>query len=199
MPQITSDNESGLPGRLAGRGVVVGSFNRRHKALRALWYLVEATLFRLPLRRMDVWRVSLLRLFGARIGRQCLVRRTARIEIPWHLELGDRVVLGDRVIVYCLGRVSIGSDTMVSQGAHLCAGDHDFEHPDRPLRRVPISIGSNCWIAAEAFVGPGVEIGDGTILGARAVAVRDLPSWTVCVGVPARPRRRRTPGRGEGD
>jgi len=176
---------------------VVGPFGRRHKALRALWYVVEATLFRLPLRRTDVWRISLLRLFGASIGHRCLVRRTVQVAIPWHLELGDRVVLGDRVIVYCLGRISIGSDTIVSQGAHLCAGDHDFDHPDRPLRRVPITIGSNCWIAAEAFVGPGVEIGDGTILGARAVAVRDLPGWTVCVGVPAKPRRRRTPPRSD--
>lgn len=133
----------------------------------------------------------LLRLFGARIGHRCLVRRSAFIEIPWHLRIGDDVMLGDRVIVYSLAMITIGDRTVVSQGAHLCAGDHDMDRSGWILRRIPISIGSDAWIAADAFVGPGVDVGDGVVLGARAAAFRDLPDWTVCVGVPARPHRTR--------
>jgi putative colanic acid biosynthesis acetyltransferase WcaF len=121
----------------------------------------------------------LLRLFGARVGHRCLVRRTAFIEIPWHL-------------VYSLATISIGDRTIISQGAHLCAGDHDMDRPGWILRRIPISIGSDAWIAADAFVGPGVDIGCGVVLGARAAAFRDLPDWTVCVGVPAKPSRTRS-------
>jgi len=168
-----------------------GQFGWPHKARRACWYLVQATIYQLPVRRADRWRCMLLRLFGARIGRRCMVRRTAFIEIPWHLRIGDDVVLGDRVIVYSLAMITIGDGTIVSQGAHLCAGDHDMDHPDWVLRRNPISIGSNVWIAADAFVGPGVDIGDGVVLGARSAAFRDLPDWTVCLGTPARPHRTR--------
>lgn len=178
--------------RLHERGsTAVGEFPRSHKAVRLAWYVVQGTLFRLPLRRADWWRVGLLRMFGARVGRHCLVRRTASIEIPWHLRMGDSVTLGDGVRVYNLGLVVIGSGTMISQGAHLCAGDHDMADSGMPLRRVPISIGTNAWICADAFVGPGVDIGDGAVLGARSAAFRDLPDWTVSIGTPARPHRAR--------
>lgn len=169
-----------------------GPFGWTHKARRACWYLVQSTIYQLPLRRADGWRCMLLRLFGARVGHRCLVRRTAFIEIPWHLRIGDEVVLGDRVIVYSLATISIGDRTIISQGAHLCAGDHDMDRPGWILRRIPISIGSDAWIAADAFVGPGVDIGCGVVLGARAAAFRDLPDWTVCVGVPAKPSRTRS-------
>lgn len=168
-----------------------GEFGAAHKAARLAWYVVQGTLFRLPLRRCDWWRVLLLRAFGARIGRGCLVRRTAIIEIPWHLVLGDGVVIGDRVVLYSLATVIIGDRTMVSQGAHVCAGDHDMARIDLPLRRIPVSIGRDAWICADAFVGPGVDVGDGAVLGARAAAFRDLPAWTVCIGTPARPVRAR--------
>ena len=178
--------------RVEARGASAeGQFDWRHKVRRACWYVVQATIYQVPLRRADPWRCMLLRTFGAHVGRRCLVRRTAFVEIPWHLRLGDEVMLGDRVIVYSLAMITIGDRTMISQGAHLCAGDHDIDRPGRTLRRIPISIGSDAWIAADACVGPGVDIGNGVVLGARAAAFRDLPDWTVCVGVPAKPHRAR--------
>jgi len=197
---VDAEGQAARTERLRLRGPIeIGPFRIGHKFLRAVWYVVQGTIYQLPVRRFDGWRVMLLRLFGARIGRSCMIRRTARIEVPWHLRVGDRVVIGDRVIVYSLGRIVVGSDTVVSQGTHLCAGDHDIEQTDRPLRRVPISIGRQCWIAADAFVGPGVDVGDGVVLGARAAAFRDLPDWTVCVGTPAKPHRRRDRPRGPSD
>jgi putative colanic acid biosynthesis acetyltransferase WcaF len=61
------------------------------------------------------------------------------------------------------------------------------------LLRPAIRIGSDCWIAAEAFVGPAVTIGDGAILGARGVTFSDLEPWTIYVGNPAKPIRKRPP------
>ncbi|MDB5512836.1 MAG: wcaF [Enterovirga sp.] len=80
---------------------------------------------------------------------------------------------------------------LVSQGAHLCAGSHDIASPDFQLVARPISVGAESWIAAEAFVGPGVTVGEGTVLGARAAAFRDLEPWTVYSGNPASPLKRR--------
>ncbi len=105
--------------------------------------------------------------------------------------MGRNSCLGDRVIAYCLGNVTIGERVSVSQGAHICAGTHDYNRVDMPLMRPPISIGDDAWLAADVFVGPDVTIGEGVVLGARGVAVRDLDPWTVYAGNPARPVKSR--------
>ncbi|MBI1189862.1 MAG: colanic acid biosynthesis acetyltransferase WcaF [Tepidisphaera sp.] len=167
-------------------GTVAAFFSTREKFRRALWYLVAGTLFRIPIRRADGWRVFLLRCFGARVGRGCLIRRTAWIELPWNLTLGDGVMLGEHCIIYNLGPMIIGDRAMVSQYAHLCGGSHDHSTREMMLLRVPVRIGADAWIAADAFIGPGVTVGEGTIVGARSSVFRDVPAWKICHGSPAR-------------
>ena len=87
--------------------------------------------------------------------------------------------------VYCLGKITIGERVSISQYAHLCAGTHDFNDKDMPLLRPPITIEDDVWLAADSFVGPNVTVGEGAILGARAVAMRDLDPWTIYSGNPA--------------
>ncbi len=58
----------------------------------------------------------------------------------------------------------------------------------------PITIGRRCWLAADVFVGPGVTIGDGAVLGARSSVFKDIPAWVVAAGTPARPLRERRVG-----
>lgn len=149
--------------------------------------MVESTVFRYSFHSWYGLRAALLRLFGAKIGRNVRIRRTVEVEIPWHLEIADDVTIGDRAILYALGKIKLGRGCFISQYAHLCAGTHDYTRLDYPLLRLPITIGSNAWIAADAFVGPGITIGDGTIVGARSSVFTDLPAWVVAVGSPARP------------
>jgi putative colanic acid biosynthesis acetyltransferase WcaF len=111
---------------------------------------------------------------------------SARIWYPRNLEMSAHSCLGPRVNCYSMDRVSIGEMAIVSQGAHICAGTHDIGDPDFQLLTKPIRIGSRAWIAAEAFVGPGVTIGEGAVLGARSVAFRDIHAWEVHVGNPAK-------------
>lgn len=186
-PGPGSENAPASGARALPPGTVRGYFTKREKIGRLLWTLVQGTLFRFSPRRADAWRAWLLRRFGARVGKVKLLRNTVRVEVPWNVELGDGAQLGDGVYLYSLGTISIGEHTIVSQFSHLCAGTHDFERTDFPLLRVPIRIGSRCWLAAETFVGPGVTIADGVVVGARGGVVKDLPAWTVCVGSPARP------------
>lgn len=163
------------------------SWTARQKIGRALWYVVEATLFRWSPQPCYRWRNWLLRRFGATVHPTARIRPSATVEVPWHLTVGPEAMVGDHAILYCLGNVTIGARCIVSQYAHLCAGTHDFTRRDFPLVTKPIILGDDVWVAADAFVGPGVRIGDGVVLGARSSAFADLPPWTVCVGSPAKP------------
>jgi putative colanic acid biosynthesis acetyltransferase WcaF len=155
------------------------------QVMRVLWAF-SGPLFRLSLRPMWGWRRGLLRLFGARIGIQAHICPSARITMPWNIEIGPFAALGDHTIIYALGKIVIGSRATISQGAHLCAGTHDIGDPTRPLLTPPITIGTDAWICADAFVGPDVVVGEGAIVGARAVAMKDVPPYAIVVGNPAR-------------
>lgn len=163
----------------------------REKVIRTVWMLVGRPLFRLSFHNWYGLRATILRVFGARIGRDVRLRPTVQVEIPWNLDIRDGVTVGDYAILYSLGRITIGERTIVSQYAHLCAGTHD--HTDRrfPLIRDPINIGPDAWIGADAFVGPNVEVGRLCVLGARSSAYKDLDPATVYVGNPATALKKR--------
>ena len=163
----------------------ISPYSTTEKIKRLLWGCVQATLFRASFHNWYGFRRALLRAFGASLAPTANVRRTVLIECPWNLSVGAESSIGDRAILYCLGPVQIGSRTTISQGAHLCAGTHDHRRASMPLVRATISIGDDVWIAADAFVGPGVTVGTGAILGARGVAMRDLAPWRIYAGNPA--------------
>ncbi len=132
------------------------------------------------------FRRSILRVFGAQIGSGAHVYPTVKIAIPWNIRLGQDCAVGDRGILYSLGIISIGDRSTVSQGAHLCAGTHDIFDPARPLLKPPIHVGNDAWVCADAFIGPGVTIGDAAIVGARSVVMRDVNPHVIVAGNPAR-------------
>lgn len=152
-----------------------------------LWWLVQASLFKWSPQGLYRWRVWLLRCFGAQVGQNCIIRPSVTVTYPWKVRLGNHVWIGDNAILYSLGPIEVGDHSVVSQGTHLCAGDHDHTHTTFEIRGRDIKIGSQCWVAADSFVAPGVCIGDGTVVGARSVVIRDLPAGKVCAGHPCRP------------
>ncbi len=159
-------------------------YTLREKIARVLWNSFGQRLFHCTFHNWYGVRNNLLRAFGARIGNPVRLRPSVIIEQPWNLAIGDNSSIGDRAVVYCLGKITIGNNVSVSQGAHLCAGTHDFRRPDMPLLRPPITIHDYAWIAADGFVGPNVTVGEGAILGARGCAMRDLEAWTIYAGNP---------------
>jgi putative colanic acid biosynthesis acetyltransferase WcaF len=102
------------------------------------------------------------------------------------LDLGAQCAVGDRAILYALGQIQIGPRATVSQGAHLCAGTHDWRDLAMPLLKLPIKIGENAWVCADAFIGPNVTVGDDAIVGARAVVTKSVAAATIVAGNPAR-------------
>lgn len=152
---------------------------------RTLWELLRSPLFAWSPRIFWAWRVIILRAFGARIGSNVHVHPSVKIAIPWNLDIGDNVGIGDEVILYSLGKITIGSDATISQYAHLCAGTHDNSLADMPLVKSIISIGDGVWVCTDAFIGPDVEVGEYAVVGARAVAIRDIEPFSVVAGNPA--------------
>lgn len=166
-------------------------YSFREYVAKAAWFAVQATLFRLPLPRMNGWRRFLLRCFGAKVDGTANFSRTATIWHPWLLRVGGHTTLAQRVVVYNLGPVVIGSHAVLSQDVYLCAGTHDYSKANLPLLRKAIIIGHGTWLCAGAFIGPGVSIANNTIVGARAVVMRDLPPQVIAAGNPARVVRSR--------
>ena len=160
-------------------------YTRGEYVRRVLWSIVQATLFRFSPQRMHGWRRFLLRCFGAKIGPHSGLRPGAKIFHPWLFEMGDWSMLAGGVVIYNLGAVKIGDHTVLSQDVYVCAGTHDYTKPNLPLQRPPITIGSGVWIAAAAFIGPGVSVGDNTVVGARAVVMSDAEANVVVAGNPA--------------
>lgn len=156
-----------------------------------LWWLVDALLFRPSPQFLYGWRRWLLRLFGARIGRGVIVRPSARVTYPWKLTIGDHAWVGDDVVLYTLGEITIGAHAVVSQRSYLCTGSHDYTRPSFDIFAKPIVIGAQAWLATEVFVAPGVEIGAGAVVGARSSVFKSLPAGVVACGSPAKVVRAR--------
>lgn len=152
---------------------------------RVLWTCLRP-FFRWSPRPLHGWRVMLLRLLGAQIGRRVQIYPTARVMFPWNLQVADDVIIGWDVNLYSLTTISIADNVLISQGAHLCAGSHDHRQEHYPLVLRPVRVESGAWLAAECFIGPGVTVGAGAVVAARAVAVRDVAPGAVVAGNPAR-------------
>lgn len=157
----------------------------RVQVARVLWAIAQPA-FRFSPRPLWGWRRALLRLFGAQIGSHVHLHPTVRITMPWNLSIGAYTAVGDRSIIYALGRIEISERVTVSQGAHLCAGSHDWRQPEMPLLKLPITVHEDAWICADAFIGPNITIGPRAIVAARAVAVRDVAADSIVAGNPAR-------------
>jgi len=163
------------------------SFSLKNRLLRILWGVVYHFFFRLSPTPIHSWRSFLLRMFGAKIGKGVHVYPKVKIWAPWNIELGDYCGVANGVTLYSQGKITIGYKAVISQGAHLCAGTHDYTDPGFPQVSKPIIVGALSWIAAEAFIHPGITIGEGAVIGARSVVSKDIPAWMVCAGHPCSP------------
>lgn len=154
---------------------------------RVLWYFINRTIFRcfpgVPFRFL---RNSLLRLFGAKIPPRSLIYSSANIWAPWNLEVGHYSCIGPNTDIYNKARVIIRDNCVISQGAYLCTATHDISNKNHPLICFPIIVEDKAWIAADAFIGPGVSIGEGAVVGARSAVFKNVDPWMVVGGNPAK-------------
>lgn len=176
----------------------IKNYRNRHslksKVARLAWNITWLALARWTPEHFGVfnrWRILLLRLFGAKIGKGCVVKASCEVWQPWKLSIGDYVALSEHVICYTVDRISIGDQTTVSRDAFLCCAGHDVTSPIMELTYAPITVGANAWIATQAIVMPGRNVGEGAVVAAGAVVVEDVQPWTIVVGNPAKVVKRR--------
>lgn len=163
------------------------SFGLKNKLKRILWNLFYWILFRpFDLRFFAGWRNFVLRLFGAKIGYKANIYASVKIWAPWNLEVGDFSSIAPEVDCYNQGKIIIGKQTVISQKSYLCASSHDHSISNFPLILKPITIDNQVWIAAAAFIGPGVHIGEGAVIGAKSAVFKEVDSWSVVGGNPAK-------------
>lgn len=162
------------------------SFSLKNKISRLIWNFTRLILFRPFASRLFIkWRVLVLKCFGAKIDWSTNIYASVKIWAPWNLEVGKNSSLGPQVDCYNQGRITIGSNTIVSQKTYLCASTHNYAQKDFPLILKPIIIGNGVWIAADAFIAPGITIEDNAVIAARAAVVRNVEKNNIVGGNPA--------------
>jgi len=165
---------------------------------RALWYLVNALLFHSWLHLGSGFKCRLLRLFGARVGRGAVIKPRVNVKYPWHLEIGDQVWIGEGAWLDSLGKITIGSNVCISQGAYLLTGNHDYGDPSFGLIVKPIVIEDGAWVGARAVICPGVRVGRQAVVTVGSVLTGDAEADGIYRGNPATRQEtrkiRETPG-----
>ncbi len=167
------------------------AFPLKSRLLRVTWGMVYSTLFRTSPRPFHRWRAFLLRCFGANLGSNVHIYPKASIWAPWNLTCEDLATIADEAVIYNPSALTLGSHAIISQQAYLCGATHDYDDPSFPLISFPISVGRFAWICARATVQPGVQVGEGAVLALGSIATKDLDSWTVYGGVPAKRIKKR--------
>ena len=172
--------------RFAHRSLQPAKIDLRNRLLRLVWQVTSTLLYRPTPAVLFAWRRLLLRAFGATIADGARPYPRVRIWAPWNLDMRADSCIANDVDCYCVAPIVIGRGATVSQYSYLCAASHDFRDPAMTLLVAPITVGDHAWLAADVFVGPGVRVGDGAVVGARSTVMRDVPAWTVVAGNPAR-------------
>lgn len=167
-------------------------YSLKTQALRVAWAFFHVFFYCSP-RPAYIVRAWMLKLFGAKIGRAVQVSNTCKIFAPWNLEIGDFSAVGNQTNLYNLGPLRIGQNVTVSQGTHVCGGTHDYNDSKMKLIKSPIVIKENAWVCADAFVGPGVTVGEYAIVAARGVCVKDVDDYCIVGGNPAKTIGKRVP------
>lgn len=149
------------------------------------WYLVNVMFFKSPLNPLSGLKVFLLRLFGGQIGKGVVIKPSVSIKYPWKLKIGDHTWVGEGAWIDNLGKVVIGKNVCISQGAMLLTGNHDYSKRGFDLMVRDIILEDGVWLGAKSMVCPGIICRSHAVLAACSVAVAELKPYTVYQGNPA--------------
>ena len=171
----------------------IKEFSSTDILIRAIWNSFYYIFFRYSPVYFTKYRVLILRLFGAKIHSSVMVYPSAKIWSPSNLEINQDSCIGRNVTIYNQGKIIIGKKVLISQNSHLCASSHDysFRNPVMPLYTSPIDIEDECWICADSFIGPGVQLKKRTIIGSRGVMFKNSIKDGIYVGNPAKYLKKR--------
>ena len=152
---------------------------------RLLWYFTNVLFFKNGWNPLSGFKVALLRLFGAKVGRGVRIKPNVNIKYPWLLQIGNHCWIGEEVWIDNLARVTLGNSVCLSQGAMLLTGNHDYRKPTFDLVVGAIALEDGVWIGAKAIVGPGVTCRSHAVLTAGSLTSQNLEAYRIYRGNPA--------------
>lgn len=161
-------------------------FSKRNKIARLAWWIFSFFFSATPYWALNNYRISILRLFGAKIGKGCAIYPSARIWAPWNLQVGDYSCIGPYTDIYSMGKIIIGNNVTISQNAVICTGSHDITSAHNELFTKAVIIQDQAWVCAYAKVMPGTTIAEGSVIGMAALITKNTQPWGVYTGNPAR-------------
>jgi len=173
----TFDNKGYKPGSLAKR---------------SLWYVINMVFFNTPIPFPSVLKRTFLRIFGANIGKGVVIKPSIKIKYPWMLSVGNHSWIGEGVWIDSLGKVDIGADCCISQGAMLLCGNHDFSVSSFDLIIGDITLEAGVWLGAKSIVTPGVTCHSHSVLSVGSVTSKNLEAYSIYRGNPAEKIKSRT-------
>ena len=156
-----------------------------------LWFVVSILFIQNKLNSFNYFKVILLRIFGAKIGRDVVVKPGVNIKYPWKLEIGNYVWIGEDVWIDNLDKVVIGNNVCISQGVMLLCGNHNYKKSTFDLIIGKIMLRDGVWIGAKSIVTQNVVCENHSVLTVNSVASSNLDSYSVYTGNPAKKVRNR--------
>lgn len=165
--------------------VSTGLDREASKLVEVSWYLVKILFFLTAFPFPSLFKTTLLRIFGAKVGKGLVIKPRVNIHFPWKLTIGDNVWIGEEAFLLNFEPLNIGSNVCISQRAFLCGGNHDYRDPAMPYRNGPITLSDGSWIGASVFVGPNVTVGVDSVLVAGSVVTKNIPKDRIFRGNPA--------------
>lgn len=166
--------------------VQTSPYGIKYKIKSRLWGLVNATIFRWSLFFMRKYRISILKLFGAKIDWSCSIDRTATIIDPWNLTMGERSSIGEYACIRCRDKITIGKNCCIGRDVYLLTASHNISSPTFDMITAPITINDYVWIATRSTVGKGVTIGEGAVVAAESNVIKSIAPWSIVGGNPAK-------------
>lgn len=154
------------------------------KLKRGLWYICNLLFLNTYWFPFQGIKIAVLRMFGAKIGKQVVIKPKVNIKYPWLLHIGDYSWIGEQVWIDNLAEVSIGRHVCISQGALILSGNHNYTSPGFDLMLKPISIENGAWIGARATVVQGTQVKSHAVVTANSVASGELKAYGIYQGHP---------------
>ena len=164
----------------------------KHQLKRFIWQFTWLMFARfIPRRIANKWKILLLKIFGTKVEWTSVLYSSAKIYAPWNLVMKEYSCLAENVDCYNVDKIVIGAHSTVSQKSYLCTASHDITKSYNPLVTAPINIQDQCWVGAAVFIGPGVTLGKGSVVGATSSVYKSISPWLVVGGNPAKILKRR--------
>lgn len=150
-----------------------------------MWYVVRTIFFTNYFFPINWLKIKLLKAFGARIGKNVIIKPNVYIKYPWFLTIDDNSWIGEFVVIDNLDYVTIGKNVVISQGAYILTASHNYKKSTFPTYTKPVNLEDGTWIGAKAIVGPGVRCHSHSVLTLGSVATKDLEAYYIYAGNPA--------------